>query len=222
MEEVQGARKSDKTSGKHRTCKSKEITTTPARELKGKEAVTPGDQPINEREQQSSKKKREEQKRTMDHYFGGGERVQPPSKGETPVQSILLRCIAKTPERATETDNTVESQLTPERVNNAGEGAVTNAGITAVDLEGFTTGVCPKGSGSKKRDEKGNKERMTKEWAKKTKALKPKITFGMTKVVKDTPFVYKECIVGFAIRVDKGNNTKLAFDKKLMEGLEFT
>ena len=90
MEEGQGARKSDKTSGKHCTRKSKEIATTPARELKGKGAVTPGDQPINEREQQSSKKKREEQRKTMDHYFFGGERVQPPSKGGTPVQSILL------------------------------------------------------------------------------------------------------------------------------------
>jgi len=109
----------------------------------------------------------------MDHYFLGGERVQPPPKGGTPVQSILLQCIAKTPERATETDNTVKSQLTPERVDNAGEGAVMNAGNTAVNLEGFTTGVHPKGSGSKKRDEKGNKERTTKERVKKTKAHKP-------------------------------------------------
>jgi len=124
----------------------------------------------------------------MDHYFGGGERVQPPSKGGTPVQSILLRRIAKTPEHATQTDNTVESQLTPERVDNAGEGAVTNAGNMAVDLEGFTTGVRPKGSGTKKRDDKGNKERMTEERAKKTKGRKPKIAFGTTEVVKDTPF----------------------------------
>ena len=43
----------------------------------------------------------------------------------------------------------------------------------------------------------------------------------MTEIVKDAPFAYKECVVGFAIRVDKGNNTKLAFDKKLMEGLDF-
>ncbi len=28
-------------------------------------------------------------------------------------------------------------------------------------------------------------------------------------------------MVGFAIRIDKGNNTKQAFDKKLMEGLQF-
>ncbi len=62
MEEGQGTSKRDNTSGKDRTRKSEEIATTPARELKGKGAVTPGDQPINEREQQSSKKKREEQK----------------------------------------------------------------------------------------------------------------------------------------------------------------
>ncbi len=55
----------------------------------------------------------------MDHYFGGGERVQPPSKGGTPAESILLQRTAKTPERARETDNTVDSQLTSERVDNA-------------------------------------------------------------------------------------------------------
>ena len=73
--------KSFSTTGKDRTCKSEEIATTPAREVKGTGVVTPGDQPISEREQQSSKKKHEEQKRTMDQYFGRGERVQPPSKG---------------------------------------------------------------------------------------------------------------------------------------------
>ena len=134
MEEGQVARKSDKTSGKDRTRKSEEIATTPAREPKGKGTVTPSDQPINEREQQSSKKKQEEQKRTMDHSFGGGERVQPPSKGGTPVQSILLRRIAKTPERARETDNTVDPQLTSEWVDNAEEEAVRNANM-AVHLE---------------------------------------------------------------------------------------
>ena len=71
MEEGQGARKSNKTSEKERTRKSKEITSTPACVVKGTGAVTPGDQPINKREQQSSKKKSEDQKRTMDQYFGG-------------------------------------------------------------------------------------------------------------------------------------------------------
>jgi hypothetical protein len=98
----------------------------------------------------------------MDQYFGGGERVQPPYKGGTPVQLILLRRPTKTPERARETDNTVETQLTPERLDNAEEGAVTNANMV-VDLEGFTTGLRPKGNGSKKRDKRGKEERTTEE-----------------------------------------------------------
>ena len=127
----------------------------------------------------------------MDQYFGGGERVQPPSKGGTPIQSILLRRLTKTPEHATETDNNVETQHTLDRFDNAGEGVVTNAGNMAVDLEGFTPGVRPKGKGSKKRDKKGNKERTIDEQAKKTKARKTKIAFGPTEVVKKTPIAYK-------------------------------
>ena len=220
MEEGQGARKSNKTSEKERTRKSEEITSTPARVVKGTGAVTPGDQPINEREQQSSKKKREDQTQTMDQCLGGGERVQPPSKGGTPVQSILLRRPTKTPERARKTDNTVETQLTPERLDNAEEGAVANAN-TVVDLEGCSTELRPKGGGPRKRDKRGKEERATEEQVNKTKARKPKIAFGPTEVVKEKPIAYKECVVGFAIRVDKGNNTKSAFDKKLMEGLNF-
>ncbi len=53
-------------SGKDRTCKNKEIATTPTCSSKGAGAVTPGNQPISKREQQSSKKKREEQKQTME------------------------------------------------------------------------------------------------------------------------------------------------------------
>ena len=48
--------------GKDRTRKSNEIVTTPTSGVKGPGAVTPGDHPINEREQQSSKKKCEDQK----------------------------------------------------------------------------------------------------------------------------------------------------------------
>jgi len=46
--------------------------------------------------------------------------------------------LTKKPERAGKTDNTVEPQLTPERLDNAEEGAVAIAN-TVVDLEGFTT-----------------------------------------------------------------------------------
>ncbi len=72
-----------------------------------------------------------------------------------------------------------------------------------VDLEGFMPGVHPKGNGFKKRDKKGKEERTSKEQVKKTKARKPKIAFGPTGVEKEKPITYKECVVGFAIRVDK-------------------
>jgi hypothetical protein len=90
-----------------------------------------------------------------------------------------------------------------------------------LDLKGFNPGVRSKGNESKKRDKKGNEERKTEAQSKKTVARKPKIAFDPTEVVKEKPFTYKECVVGFAIRVNKGNNTKQAFDKKLMEGLKF-
>ncbi len=82
-EDITGKLKSQ--SGKERTRKSGEISVTPTRKGKGIGAVTPGDYPMSTREQQSSKKKCKEQKRTMEHYFGKGERVQPPSKGGTPI-----------------------------------------------------------------------------------------------------------------------------------------
>ena len=80
---------------KDQACKSKEIAITPARVWKETLTVTPADQKINKREQKSSKKKQAEQKRTMELYLGGGARVQPPSKGGTPVQLILMQCLTK-------------------------------------------------------------------------------------------------------------------------------
>jgi hypothetical protein len=51
---------------------------------------------------------------------------------------------------------------------------------------------------------------------------KKKATFAEAVQEKPAQKVdYKKCVVGFAIRVDKGNNTKGGFDKKLMEGLNF-
>ena len=151
----------------------------------------------------------------MEQYFGKGERVQPPSKGGTPIQSILLKRLTNTTVRSTEQENSAGTKL-----DNVGEGATAVADHMEVDLEGFTPGVRPKGNRSKKRDNKGNEER-TEVQVRQTKARKPTIAFGPTEVAKEKPTVYKECVVGFAIRVDKGNNTKQAFDKKLMEGLEF-
>jgi hypothetical protein len=77
-----------------------------------------------------------------------------------------------------------------------------------VDLEGFMPGVRPKGKGSRKKDKKNGEERKTEEQVKKTQSRKPKIAFGSTEVKKERTIAYKECFGGFAIRIDKGNNTK--------------
>ena len=214
-------RKSMTAMGKDQSQKSKDIASTPARGQKGTWAVNPGDQPISERVQQYSKKKREDQKKTMDQYFGGGKRVPPPSKVGTTVQSILLQRVATPHESTTGTKDAVGRQLNSTLPKTKGEGGTTAANIMEVDLEGFNPGVQSKGNGLRKRDKKGNEERKTEEQFKKTGARKPKIAFGPTEVVKEKPFTYKECVVDFAIRVNKGNNAKQAFDKKLMEGLEF-
>jgi len=70
----------DNTSGKDRTRKSEEIATTPACKLRGKGAVTPRDQPTNEREQQSSKKKTRRDETNNGSLFWGGR------KGSAAVQ----------------------------------------------------------------------------------------------------------------------------------------
>ncbi len=127
----------------------------------------------------------------MDQYFGGGERVPPPSKGGTPVQSILLRHAATPTGSTTGTKDVLGRQLEPTLPKTEGEGGTTAATTMKVDLEGFNPGVQSKGNGSRKQDKKGNEERKTEEQSKKTGARKQKIAFGPTEVVKEKPFTYK-------------------------------
>jgi hypothetical protein len=55
-------------------------------------------------------------------------------------------------------------------------------------------------------------------------SAKKKVTFAET-VKKEATQVqqikYKKCVIGFAMRVDKGNNAKGGFHKKLIEGFTF-
>jgi hypothetical protein len=209
------------TPGKDQACKSKEIASTPARRFKGTGSVTPGNQRISEREQQYSKKKERETKTNNGSILGGVERVKPPSKGGTPIQLILQQQFTTTEESTTGTNDTVRKQHNLEQSNKEGEGEGTEVGPGEVDLEGFTPGVQPKGKGSRKKDKKEGEERKTEEKVKKTQSRKPKIAFRPTEVEKEKTIAYKKCVVGFAIRIDKGNQVKQAFNKKLMEGLQF-
>ncbi len=208
-------------------------------------AVTPADQKMSKMEQKLSKKKRAEQKRMMDQYFGPGKRMPPPSKGGTPVQLILMQHLAKAASGA-DSGKQIQKQKDKEdkgnKTNACGEidGATGNdlgpnthphkdiqdddgkgseALETEVDLDNFSTGLRPKGQRPKKKETKRSAEKAMGKQGKQSGARKTKIVFVEAEKTKaDT---YNQCMVGFAIRIDKGNNAKQAFDKKLMEGLQF-
>jgi hypothetical protein len=76
----------------------------------------------------------------------------------------------------------------------------------------------------KKGEAKQKKKKDTSEKEDDGTKAKKKATFAET-VKKEANQIqcieYKKCVVGFAIRVDKRNNTKGGFDKKLIEGLGF-
>jgi hypothetical protein len=233
------------TMSKDQACKSKEIAMTPARIRKETiAAVTPANQKTSKREQKLSRKKRAEQKRMMDQYFGPGERVPPPSKGGTPVQSILMQHLTKAAtgvdgvtqtlkqynkeEKGNETnecrdiDSATTDDLSGLKPNlnkdiQADNGKVSAEMEPEVDLDSLSTGLWPKGQGPKKKEKKRSAEK--KEQAKQSEARKTKIAFAEAE--KPKPITYNQCVVGFAIRIDKGNNAKQAFNKKLMEGLQF-
>ncbi len=88
-----------------------------------------------------------------------------------------------------------------------------------VDLDSFSTGLRPKGQESKKKEKKRSAKKKTDKQAKQLEARKTKIAFAEAEKTK--PITYNQCVVGFAIRINKGNNAKQAFNKKLMEGLQF-
>jgi hypothetical protein len=169
-------------------------------------SLTPVNQKINKREQKLSKKKQAEQKQT-ELYLGGGARVQPPSKGGTPVQSILMQCLTKVApgelegqkhildqnnneEKGKDTkaeckakDSTITTskllgqQHSSNHNNKAEEGKEAEAEEPEVDLEGFTTGLRPKGRGFRKKEKKRREEKKTEEQVKQVETRKPKIAF---------------------------------------------
>ncbi len=78
----------------------------------------------------------------------------------------------------------------------------------------------------KKKSPKAKAARQKKDGAKKTP--KKKATFALAepdeagkKKDKEEVAVCHKCLVGFTIQVDKGNNAKGGFNKKILEGLAF-
>jgi hypothetical protein len=126
--------------------------------------------------------------------------------------------VRKEKDSTTTTGDLSGQQPNSNKDNQAQEGKEAEAEEPEVDLEGFSTGLQLKGQGSRKKDKKRRAEKKTGEQVKQTEARKPKIAFAEAEKLKT--IVYNQCMVGFVIRVDKGNNAKQAFNKKLIEGLQ--
>jgi hypothetical protein len=76
----------------------------------------------------------------------------------------------------------------------------------------------------KRGEAKQKKKNITSEEVDNQTKTKKKATFAETveREASQTQRInYKKCVVGCAIRVDKGNNTKGGFNKKIIEGLNF-
>jgi hypothetical protein len=76
----------------------------------------------------------------------------------------------------------------------------------------------------KKGEAKQKKKNVTSEEVDNQTKTRKKATFAKTveREASQTQRIdYKKCVVGFAIRVDKGNNMKGGFDKKIIKGLNF-
>ena len=222
MDEGKGARKSDS------------ITETPTRN------GLPS-----EREQDLPKKPRSAIKKD----FGDGRRTPAPSTEGSPIETVMQRreyspagkgdsgtgaegktvdnnrwrtpTVKKMRDKSKSTPQDAEDeegQTTKKPRSDDKESKVGNT----VDLESMGASLRKKGQPKSKT----NKEDSTK---KQTKTPRKKATFapedseesGRKKEEVKEAQVAAQCIIGFAIRVDRGNNTKGGFDKKLAEGLTF-
>jgi hypothetical protein len=211
-------------------------------------AVTPNAKQKSERERDNVKKSKRERKNDLLKYFGKGVRVPAPTNVATPINAVLQQRESRekgnyTNDKAGEEGRGVKKQslgkssiLPPNNARAQGNKSSTNfevekgetlqeaekEGEYEVNLEAMSkTLLKEKG---RKGDTKQKKKKDTSEEANNRMKAKKKATFAEM-VEKDPNSMqkidYKKCVVGFAIRVDKGNNTKGGFDKKIIEELNF-
>ena len=78
----------------------------------------------------------------------------------------------------------------------------------------------PKTKTPKSKKSKEIQEDSAKKTPRKKASFAPEDSEGKKREVEEVE-VNCQCIIGFSIRVDRGDNTKGGFDKKLSEGLTF-
>jgi hypothetical protein len=226
--------------------KSDDITGMPRRNRMTE--VTPNVKQTSKREQDIAKKSKKDEKNGLLKYFGNRVRIPAPTSKETPIDAVMQRresrdkgnntsngagdrvgeknkfalrksgksmpSKASKPEDEANMITDIRKGGTPKTVENEREHTVYLEAMSKTPLK-------EKG---KKGEAKQKKKNETSEKEDDRTKAKKKATFAEM-VEKDANQIqcieYTKCVVGFAIRVDKGNNTKGGFDKKLMEGLGF-
>jgi hypothetical protein len=207
--------------------KSADITATPMRAevtLNGKQG--------REHKQEAPKKSRGIVKNGLDDYFGKGKGISVPSTKGDPVTTVVQRRNSRGAKSLrTESSNNDKGQNKKPRSDNKDLAGEENQkgkkdleeeegwGGFVVDLESMST-LMKKKSTKAKSNKKVAKDKQEEKKKKATLRLdKPQETGGK-KDNEEVAICFK-CVVGFAIRVDKGNNAKGGFNKKISEGLAF-
>jgi len=91
-----------------------------------------------------------------------------------------------------------------------------------VDLESMGASLRKKGQPESKKSKENSAKKLNKTPRKKaTFVPEDSEESGRKKEEAKEVQVAAQCVIGFAIRVDRGNNTKGGFDRKLAEGLTF-
>jgi hypothetical protein len=196
--------------------KSDNITRTP---MRGQAlTIMTNKKKTSEREQGSAKKSRQGRKKGLLEFFGDGPRVKAPSTEGTPIetaknQNERMPSSINTTKKRDSDKSTGDIRKKKSRLDN-------KESEVQVDLEQISkTLLKAKGTTNSAKKKKKTGKASTPNTGGKKKA-----TFAET-VGKDTveekEIDYKTCVVGFAVRVDKGKDTKGGFDKKIIEGLNF-
>jgi hypothetical protein len=201
-------------------CKSNKITSTP---MRGRAlAITPNAKKASKREQSLAKKSRKMRKKGLLEYFGDGPRVQGPS-----TKGALIKAVKNRREK-----NGRDSNLTKKKDSSKQNKAIGRKKSKSDDKELVVHKVDLEKMEKMPLKVKGKKDSMkkAKKKNKKGKSNTPKsggrkkATFNKTAeqdTVEEKEIKYKSCVVGFAVRVDKGKDKKGAFDKEIIKGLTF-
>jgi hypothetical protein len=201
-------------------CKSNDINRTP---MQGTSKDTmPGSKKTGEREQSAAKKSHQVRKQGLLKFFGEGPQVQPPSTEGMPIKGVKMQRTTKSGNSGSKKEeDTSNGNKTIGCKKSKSDNEESQAEEVA-DLEQMEKTPLKA---------KGTKDSAKKAKAKKDKGKgntpdsgKEKATFAETvgkEAVEEKETKHKTCVVGFAVRVDKGKDTKGGFDKKLLEGLAF-